>query len=45
MGPACSEDTLIALAGELEMVERWHERWPPYTLSAVTPTPEGDRSA
>jgi amidase len=29
LGPANSEPLLIALAAELEQVERWHERWPP----------------
>jgi amidase len=35
MGPACAEQILIALAAELEAVERWHERWPPYVVSEV----------
>jgi amidase len=35
MGPACSEEMLIALAAELEAAEQWHERWPAYSLSEV----------
>lgn len=30
LGPACSESRLIALAAQLEAVERWHEVRPPY---------------
>lgn len=29
LGPACSEPLLLGLAGELERVERWHDRRPP----------------
>lgn len=29
LGPEGSEPRLIALAAQLERVERWHERWPP----------------
>jgi amidase len=37
LGPANSEPRLIALAAQLEAVERWHERRPPRTdLAAVT---------
>ena len=36
MGPACSEELLLALASELETAERWHERRPPYTVPAAT---------
>jgi len=30
LGPACSEPRLLALAAQLEAVERWDERRPPY---------------
>ncbi len=34
LGPACSEPLLIALAGQLEKAERWHERRPPVAAGA-----------
>jgi amidase len=34
LGPANSEPLLLALAGELEQVERWHERRPPAGIPA-----------
>ena len=33
LGPANSEPLLIALAAQLEQVERWHERWPPVRVA------------
>jgi amidase len=32
LGPADSEELLISLAAQLEGVERWHERTPPFAL-------------
>jgi amidase len=34
LGPQGSEARLLALAAQLERVERWHERRPPFTLGA-----------
>jgi amidase len=34
LGPAHSESRLIALAAQLEAVERWHDRRPPYPVAA-----------
>jgi amidase len=53
LGPANSEPLLIALAAQLETVERWHEHRPPprgphnvparpTRVSRPTPSPEGD---
>jgi amidase len=42
VGPANAEPLLIALAAQLETVERWHERRPPNRFSAATSIPEGD---
>lgn len=35
LGPANSEPLLLALAGELEAAERWHERRPPAAVPAA----------
>lgn len=32
LGPASSETRLIALAAQLEAVERWDQQWPPHAL-------------
>ena len=37
LGPANSEPLLIALAAELEQVERWHERWPTVRVRGSVP--------
>ena len=36
LGPANSEPRLLALAAQLETVERWPERRPPYTAGSVS---------
>jgi amidase len=35
LGPACAEGRLLALANQLEQVERWHERIPPHAVSSA----------
>ena len=35
LGPADSEELLISLAAQLEGVERWHERTPPFPMSGA----------
>jgi amidase len=40
LGPSASESLLIALAGQLEKVERWDERWPGNAPTAGRRSPE-----
>jgi amidase len=42
LGPANSEPLLLALAAQLEQVERWHERRPPLDTGSEPPAAVGD---
>ncbi|MFD8720751.1 amidase [Streptomyces sp. NPDC059629] len=37
LGPANSEPLLVSVAAELESELRWHELWPPHTVTADSP--------
>ncbi|MHC3467455.1 amidase [Streptomyces sp. 7R007] len=37
LGPAGSEPLLISLAAQLEAELRWHEAWPPHTVTSDSP--------
>ncbi|MFK0104242.1 amidase [Streptomyces sp. NPDC091217] len=37
LGPANSEPLLVSVAAELESELRWHELWPPHTVTAGSP--------